>query len=167
MVCGSTCELHSIFAELLIPCSFGPSTILINGLKAGVCSEIIKRIPPGIHTVTRRSDRADEWVAEVKMVAGKRAETPTLPAVLTVTVNTPGAEILVDGRLMGTSARAVTAFLVEPDAKQLEVRKPGFLPFIRALSLSSGRPTNITVTIQRATPVAPAPPPPEDLDLSW
>ena len=157
-VCSSNCELQSIFAELLIPCSFGPSTILIDGLKAGVCGEIIQRIPPGMHTVTRRSDRPGDWVAEVNMVAGKRAETPTLPAVLTVTVNTPDAEILVDGKLLGTSIRAVSAFLVEPNAKQLEVRKPGFTTYTMELSLSPGAPSKVTVALQPVAPIAPAAP---------
>jgi len=161
-VCDSNCELHSIFAELLIPCSFGPSTILIDRIKAGVCGEVIQRIPPGMHTVTRRSDRPGDWVAEVNMVAGKRAETPTLPAVLTVALNTPGAEILADGKLLGTSVRAVSAFLVEPDAKQLEVRKPGFTTYTMQLSLSPGAASKFTVTLQPvapAAPVAPASPP--------
>ena len=155
-VCDSNCELHSLLAELLVPCGFGPSKILIDGLAAGVCGETIRRIPPGIHTVTRRRDKTDEWVAEINLVAGKVAETPNLPAMLTVTLNTPDAEILVDGKLLGTSIRAVSAFLVEPNAKQLEVRKPEFTTYTMELSLSPGAPSKVTVTLQPVAPVAPA-----------
>ena len=75
---------------------------------------------------------------------------------LTVTLNTPDAEILVDGKLLGTSIRAVSAFLVEPNAKQLEVRKPEFTTYTMELSLSPGAPSKVTVTLQPVAPVAPA-----------
>jgi hypothetical protein len=158
-VCSSNCELQSIFAELLIPCGFAPSVILIDGVRAGTCGTTIERIRPGKHTITRRSATADEFEVETTLTAGRTAETPFLPAMLTVTVDAPDAEILLNGKLLGTSVRAVNSFLVEPGLKQLEVRKVGFASFTAALSLSPGLPRKITVTLQRIAPVAPVAPP--------
>ena len=157
-VCDSNCELRSIYAELLIPCGFGPSTILVDGLALGNCGEAIQRIPPGLHTVTRRRDRTVEFVAEVNMVAGKRAEIPNLPAMLTVTLNTTDAEILLNGKLLGKSVLTVNSFLVEPGFKQLQIMKSGYVTFATGLSLSPGVERSLVVTLKPLEPVAPVAP---------
>jgi YVTN family beta-propeller protein len=69
---------------------------------------------------------------------------------LVVTVNVAGAELLVDGVQVGESSGAPDTFHVGASATRLEVKKPGFSTFARALALTAGNREQVSVSLEPA-----------------
>ena len=158
IICGSTCTLAPVYAELLVPCGVGSSTILIDNVQVGVCGETIRRIRPGRHTVIRRREGTGDLSADVDFEAGQRASLPLLPALLSLTVSAADAEIFINGVSIGRSVGSGTRFEVAPGLKQLQVTKSGYVTFATGLSLSPGVERSLVVTLKPLEPLAPVAP---------
>jgi formylglycine-generating enzyme required for sulfatase activity len=72
-----------------------------------------------------------------------------------VTANIVGAEVVVDGAVVGTTTAEADAFEVAPTAKQLEVRRDGYQPFSESLALRPGGAADVNAVLSRlaAAPV--------------
>jgi hypothetical protein len=155
--CNAACTTEPIYAELLVPCGAGRSTVLIDGKKAGVCGEVIGKLKPGRVSVLRRSQRTGDFEVTIELVAGHRSGLPALPAVVWLSVSEPGAEIYIGGKLMGRSVETPDGFEIEPGLRTLEVKKDGFVTYTNSVSFSAGAERRVNIVLQPVS--APSSPP--------
>jgi formylglycine-generating enzyme required for sulfatase activity len=146
--------------EMVVP---AVATVFIGGRERGTTANPLAGIAPGEVEVVLRADGYRERRERVTLEADKEtvlksSRLQALPATLTVTANIVGAEVLVDGAVVGTTTAEADAFEVAPTAKQLEVRRLGYAPFVQRLSLRAGGKAEVRATLSRvqATPAAPA-----------
>ena len=138
-----------------------PATIEIDGIEAGKTPLAQPlRVPSGAHVV---SAQAAGYLPsrQAVMLAGKVTETVTLAllpaettsAHLTLTVSVPGAEVLVDGKPVGTTPLPAS-IAVTPGAATIEVRRSGYRAASRSVTLDEGATGALTVSLEEdpATP---------------
>ena len=138
------------------------ATVFISGRERGTTANPLAGLPPGEMEVVLRAEgyreRRDRVTLEADketLLASSRLE--ALPATLTVTANILGAEVVVDGAVVGTTTSEADAFEVAPTATRLEVRRSGYSPFSQRLSLRPGGSAEVSANLSRVQ-VAPAAP---------
>jgi hypothetical protein len=157
-------RLRSTTATLQVAMSEpAEAEVLIDGRPAGRTGSVLSGVAPGRKQVTLRAEGYRDRVEEVSFEADRAASLSgvrleALPARLSVTVNIMGAEVVVDGRVVGRSSGATDEFEVPPTARSLEVRRDGYRSFSQALSLRPGRGSEVRATLERVAAVAVAPP---------
>ena len=139
------------------------ATVFIGGRERGTTASPLAGIAPGEVEVVLRAEGYRERRERVTLEADQETVLAAmcleaLPATLTVTANILGAEIVVDGAVVGTTTGEADAFELAPTAKQLEVRRSGYAPFAQRLSLRPGSTEEVRANLSRvqAAPAAPA-----------
>jgi len=130
------------------------ATVFIGGRERGTTANPLAGIAPGEVEVVLRAEGYRERRERVTLEADKEtvlksSRLDALPATLTVTANILGAEIVVDGAVVGTTTGEADAFEVAPTAKQLEVLRSGYAPFEQRLSLRAGGTAEVSVNLTR------------------
>jgi len=131
------------------------ATVLVGGRERGRSGMSLAGIAPGTTTIVVRAPGYRERSQEVLFVADEEARVERvvlepLPATITVTANIMGAEVLVDGQVVGETTGEDDAFEVAPTAQQLEVRRSGYVSFVQRLSLRPGGAAAVSATVSRA-----------------
>jgi hypothetical protein len=136
------------------------ATVFIGGRERGTTANPLAGIAPGEVEVVLRAEGYRERRERVTLEADKEtvlasSRLQALPATLTVTANIVGAEVVVDGAVVGTTTAEADAFEVAPTAKQLEVRRDGYQPFSESLALRPGGAADVNAVLSRlaAAPV--------------
>jgi formylglycine-generating enzyme required for sulfatase activity len=157
-------RLRSTTATLQVAMSEpAEAEVLIDGRPAGRTGSVLSGVAPGRKQVTLRAEGYRDRVEEVSFEADRAASLSgvrleAFPARLSVTVNIMGAEVVVDGRVVGRSSGATDEFEVPPTARSLEVRRDGYRSFSQALSLRPGRGSEVRATLERVAAAVAAPP---------
>jgi hypothetical protein len=139
------------------------ATVFIGGRERGTTESPLAGIAPGEVEVVLRAEGYRDQRERVTLEADKETvlestRLQALPATLTLTANILGAEVVVDGAVVGTTTGESDAFEVAPTAKQLEVRRSGYAPFAQRLSLRAGGQSQVSIVLERtATPPPPRP----------
>ncbi len=131
------------------------ATVFIGGRERGTTANPLAGIAPGEVEVVLRAEGYRERRERVTLEADKEtvlasSRLQALPATLTVTANILGAEVVVDGAVVGATTGEADAFEVAPTATRLEVRRSGYSPFSQRLSLRPGGSAEVTVNLVRA-----------------
>lgn len=115
------------------------------------------------------SDGADDVAPERRAAVEKEIQTlRARTANITVRVNVPDAEIVIDG-LPQTGQALDAAFLVNAGVRRIGVRKPGYQPAEKVLTLAGGDSAEVQLELVELAssgpvgpvgPVGPTPPPP-------
>jgi len=103
------------------------STRSLGNAVKEACDAIMKDWP------ARRAQMANEKAGLVKSSSG---ENLTMHAELEIVSTPPGADIEIDGNFVGSTPSYVT---VAPGQRQVAVRKMGFQPWARTVTVSGGR----------------------------
>jgi hypothetical protein len=141
------------------------ATVLVGGRERGRSGASLAGIAPGATEVVIRAPGYRDRREQVAFVADEEARVERvvlepLPATVTVKANIMGAEVLVDGQVVGETTGEDDAFEVSHRAKRLEVRRDGYQPFSQSLTLRPGGQAQVLVTLERAAaPPAPKPVP--------
>jgi formylglycine-generating enzyme required for sulfatase activity len=141
-----------------------PSSFYVNGREVGLAPGQFE-VPAGVATpIELRSPGYTPWSRTVTVASGgtERLENislAALPATLQLTANVQGADILVDGAVVGTTVlnRAVSVS-VPSGSRQLTVRLDGFDDYQSSVTLAPGATQSLTAALS-ATPVGPPPAP--------
>jgi formylglycine-generating enzyme required for sulfatase activity len=128
--------------------------VLIDGRAAGRTVRVITGVAPGLKQVTLRAAGYQDRTAEVTFEPDRASvfegvRLTALPARLSVNVNIMGAEVLVDGRVVGRSSGGADLFEVAPTARSLEVRREGYVSKAERLALRPGGEASFTVQLRR------------------
>jgi formylglycine-generating enzyme required for sulfatase activity len=139
------------------------ATVFIGGRERGSTERLLAGIAPGEAEVVLRAEGYRDLSGRVTFEADSERRLTEirlepLPAMLTVTANILGAEVVVDGAVVGTTTGEADPFEVAPTAKQLEVRRSGYSPLSWRLSLQPGGAAEVSAELSRvqAAPAAPA-----------
>jgi formylglycine-generating enzyme required for sulfatase activity len=132
----------------------GNASVLVGGRERGLAGGSLAGIAPGATDVVIRAPGYRERREQVTFVADEEAKLEgvtlaPMPATLTVKAKIMGAEVLVDGRLVGETTGADDTFEVAPSAKRIEVRREGYDTFARELDLEPGGRASIEVPLER------------------
>ncbi len=104
----------------------------------------------GEHTIQVKAPGFATWNAKVNVPANKTTEhkvnLTAIAALLSVTTDVPGAEVMVNGRVVGTAP--VTDLEVPAGSAELVVRKEGFQSASQTVRLVAGKPTDLNVRLQ-------------------
>lgn len=99
---------------------------------------------------------SNDWVTdEAYYIAGNYTPPPPPPpatGVLAVSANVSGAEVLINGRVVGSTPISLT---LNPAGYNLEVRRGGYTPYRASVSVQPGQTTQVYAQLN---PVAPPPP---------
>jgi formylglycine-generating enzyme required for sulfatase activity len=141
----------SLVVSMTVP---SEATVLVGGRERGRSGTSLSGIAPGTTDVVIRAPGYRERREPVAFIADEearidRVSLEPLPATLTVTANIMGAEVLVDGQVVGETTGGADAFEVVSSAKQLEVRRSGFTPVTQRLALRPGGGAAVMVTLSR------------------
>jgi hypothetical protein len=126
--------------------------VWIDGKESGTSANRIPRIPSGLHSVTLKAAGYLDYTEELEFAAGGVTEMANVrmvkaTATLTVTSNAVGAEVLIDGTVVGTTTGRADVFEISALAQKLELRRSGFAPFAARLSVEAGRSSEVTATL--------------------
>ena len=132
------------------------AAVLIDGRAAGSTGGVLAGVAPGAKRVTLRAAGYQERTAEVTFEADRASvfegvRLTALPARVSVNVNIMGAEVLVDGRVVGRSSGRTDLFEVAPTARSLEVRREGYISKVERLALRPGGEASFTLQLRRGT----------------
>jgi formylglycine-generating enzyme required for sulfatase activity len=141
-----------------------PSTMVVDGREVGLAPGQFE-VPAGVATpIELRSPGYSPWSRTVTVAAGgterlQNISLAALPATLQVTANVQGAEVVVDGAVVGTTVlnRAVSVN-VPSGSRQLTVRLDGFDEYRTSVTLAPGAAQSLTAALS-ATPAGPPPAP--------
>lgn len=140
-----------------------PATVEIDGVESGRTPlSAPLRVSSGVHVVSVVAPGCLPSRKELTL-AGRTTETLTvslLPtessaAHLAMTVDVPGAEVLVNGQRVGTTP-LLTSVAVPPGAAHIEVQRAGYLTATRDLHLDQGATGTVGLSLAEdpATPAA-------------
>ena len=145
--------LERLSAELMVEV-VGPyqANVLIDGIKQGTSGTEIPGLVPGPTEVVVEADGYESKTIRVELVAN---ETKTIrgvtlkpmPATLAVECNTMGAEVVVDGKVLGKTTGGIDNFVVPAASRQIVVRRSGYAEFSQTLRLDPGGLISITVDL--------------------
>jgi formylglycine-generating enzyme required for sulfatase activity len=138
------------------------ATVLIAGRELGTTATPVAGIAPGEVEVTLRAEgyreRREPMIFESDRDALLEAvHLEALPATVTVIANILGAEVVVDGRMVGTTTDEADAFEVPSSSKLLEVRRKGYVTFVRRLSFRRGGTAEVRATLSQLQVASAAP----------
>jgi hypothetical protein len=144
-------ELRGLIGELLVNVNVPGAEILVDGLSVGTAplAEAVE-VSAGQRRIEARLDGYAPAQRLLPVTAGERlAVDLTLTEIarvgaLRVEANVPGAEVWVDGLLLGTVP--YRADLAEGD-HELEVRAPGYEPQAQTVAIATGDERIVTVTL--------------------
>jgi len=133
------------------------ATVFISGRERGTTAKLVSGIAPGEAEVVFRAEGYREHVERMNFEAGQdlvrqSIRLEVLPSKLTLTANLVGAEVVVDGTVLGTTTGEADVFEVAPTAKYLEVRRRGYVAFTQRLDLRPGRAASARASLSRAQP---------------
>ena len=141
------------------------AVVLVAGRERGISGELLTGIAPGETEVVIRAAGYRDRRESVTFVADTTAKLESLrleslPATLLVTANVLGAEVLVDGEVVGETTGEEDQFEAPHTAEQVTLRLEGYRPFSKAVQLTRGGQEQIVVNLVRETvaPRAPAAP---------
>ncbi len=140
-----------------------PADLEIDGRPAGRAPQPEPiRVTAGARVVTATADGHAPARQEVSVAAGARSDVdlvlrPTEAPLARVTVATsvPGAEVLVDGTFAGRTPLPAS-LPVEPGARVLELRRPGYLTETRTVTLAAGEQAKVNVELRPEPGLPPA-----------
>ena len=135
------------------------AVVLVAGRERGVSGELLTGIAPGETEVVIRAAGYRDRRQSVTFVADTTAKLESLsleslPATLIVTSNVLGAEVLVDGQVVGETSGGEDLFEVAHTATRMTLRLEGYRSFSKSLKLERGGQTQVRVVMERA--VAPS-----------
>ena len=137
------------------------ATVFIGGRERGTTAAPLAGIAPGEAEVVLRAEGYRERRERLTLEAdGERTlrdiRLEPLPAALTVRASVMGAEVVVDGAVIGTTSGGEDLFEVAPSATRLEVRRRGYSTYAQRLELAPGGAETVRVELSRgdATQVA-------------
>ena len=130
------------------------ATVFIGGRERGTTANPLAGIAPGEVEVVLRAEGYRERRERVTLEADKETALGSirlepLLATLTVTANILGAEIVLDGKVIGATTGGPDSFEVAPSAKQLEVRRSGYMTAVKGLALGPGVTSQVDVLLVR------------------
>jgi hypothetical protein len=159
----SDVALKSRTASLLVNVVY-PQTVLVylDERRVGYAGRTLDKIEPGEHVIWLRSPGHIERRIVQVFVANELVTLPEIrleraPAHLLLTVNIMGAEIVVDGKVIGKSTGSEDRFEIPADSAKLEVRRPRYVAEALALHLVPGGEAKFSFDLQRVGAPAPQP----------
>jgi hypothetical protein len=150
----------SLIVSMTVP---SEATVLVGGRERGRSGASLSGIAPGATEVVIRASGYRERREQVSFIADEEARLDRvalepLPATIIVTANIMGADVLVDGQVVGETTGEDDVFEVSYTSKLLELRRDGYRPFSQSLVLQRGGQLQVRVTMARtAAPPAPKP----------
>lgn len=118
-------------ATVTIDCPVAGATVAVDGKNVGTVPVAPLKIAPGKHVVTVQRRGLIDFREQMTVKAGDalplHAVPPKTMALLTIQTVVSGAEVLVDGKVIGTLP--ITAAPVEPGTHRMFVRGPGLQPY--------------------------------------
>ncbi len=149
----------------VMPATVTGAVVLVDGKEVGAAAAS-QSVAPGEHTVTVKRPGFATFVKKVIIAASKTLEleaklTPTF-AVLTVSSDVPEAQVLINGKLIGTTPIAEREWPAGPC--EITIRKEGYKEDKQAVTFVAGRDYPISIKFKPAAPtvVAAAPTPVSD-----
>jgi formylglycine-generating enzyme required for sulfatase activity len=155
-VSGDTAVTQEILPAVVhvVAVAPSPADLYVNGRGAGVAPgqfEVPADIPTNIEV---RSPGYESWSTTVTVPAGSIGRVASivlqpLPATLDVTANVQGADIIIDGSVVGTTIlnRAVSV-IVPAGTRQLQVRLAGFDDYQSSVALAPGGTQTLVTTLR-------------------
>jgi formylglycine-generating enzyme required for sulfatase activity len=130
------------------------AAVWIGGRERGRTSGPLTGIAPGEVEVVLRAEGYRERTERVTFAADEERRLEgmrlvPLPARLTVRANIMGAEVVVDGIVVGTTTGGEDTFEVAPASKRVEVRRSGYGTVTQTLSLRPGGDAGVVVAMER------------------
>jgi hypothetical protein len=132
-------------------------TLFIDGEERGALPLPPQQVSAGTHTVSVRRPGFAEFSQRVQVESGQTAEVIAVleaeAAILTVQVDVPGAEVVIDGQDQGEAP--VREVLLTPGSHEIIVRKDGYVDEVERLTVRAGREYTVAAKLRRADqPVA-------------
>ncbi len=162
--------------EVALEADADGARVILDGRLVGRTPVETLTLKPGRYRLRAELEGHEPWEEEVEIKAGettfavaslpeRQYERPPTPGRLVLTIDPPGAQVLVDGDLVGTSP--VPDLEVPEGTHEVRVEHPGFLPETHSVEVTRGGQASLTITLLRlpALPDAQgggeeAPPPP-------
>jgi hypothetical protein len=141
--------------EVTVRLNGGPSnaTLLVDNREIGTLPQPMQVLSTGEHTLSVKRPGFAMWVRKVNLVAGKPvvldASLKAISAVLTVTSDVADAQVLLNGKLVGTAP--LRELEVPPGSVELMVTREGFVDEKQRLTLVAGRDYPVVVKFTPAT----------------
>lgn len=129
--------------ELLVKVGGGlkGARLIVDNKDMGTLPAASMEVEPGEHIVVVRRPGYSEFAKRVTVEAGRVNEVPAtleaVSAVVSVTVDVPGAAIRVDGDPAGNAP--LTNLLLKPGSHDIEARRSGFEPEHNTLLVRAGK----------------------------
>ena len=138
-----------LMVEMVVPYS---ADVVIDGTKQGTTGTAITGLVPGPTEVVVQSEGYESKTIRVELVANEtrviRGVTlKPMPATLAVECNTMGAEVVVDGKVLGKTTGGIDNFVVPAASRQIVVRRSGYAEFKQSLQLAPGGVADISVDL--------------------
>lgn len=113
-----------------------------------VCQKFLRRYSKMLLTLRKLlADGGDLLTEQDRKDADELAKTvETFVSRIAVTVNEPGAKVLVDGELIASSPLA-EPFLIDVGTRKIRVEKPGFVPYDAPLEVTGGGDVTLDVKL--------------------
>ncbi len=150
------------------PAGLKGAVLTIDGREVGVLPLPEQPLPAGEHTVTVKRPGYAAFVKKVVVASGKTVEVEAkliaVAAVLTVTSDVPGAQVLVNGRVIGVAP--LSSVEVPPGPVELEVVKEGYAENSQKLTFVAGRDYPLLVKLNSAASAVPVSDAPVQRDLT-
>lgn len=159
----SDVALKSRTASLLVNINYPTSVaVYVDDRRLGYAGRPLSKIEPGRRVITLRAPGHIEQRFEEVFVANELVTLSIIrlerePAHLIIAVNIMGAEIMVDGKVIGKSSGGEDRFDVSPESKKLEVKRPRYVAASLVLRLIAGGEEKLSVDLKRIDAPAPEP----------
>jgi hypothetical protein len=141
----------SLFVAITEPAD---ATVFVGGREMGRTGTRLAGIAPVPMEVVIRAPGYQDRREQVVFVADEEARLElnvmiALPATLTVSSNVMGAQVFIDGLIVGETTGEDDAFEVAHTARRLEVRRDGYQRFSQSLTLRPGGAARVSVSLER------------------
>lgn len=126
------------------------ASLLLDGREVGGLPQAAQSLPVGEHTVAVKRLGFADFTRKIRVAAGKTVEVlvtlEPLAGFAAVSSDVPGAQVYLDGRLVGTAPQP--ELLLWPGTREISVRKPGYQMEVRQLSAKAGSEHTVAVRLQ-------------------
>ncbi|RDI95731.1 PEGA domain-containing protein [Meiothermus sp. QL-1] len=155
-------QLPPATGTLVVRSSPSGAQVLIDGRVVGT-TPLVLELQPGSYQLELRRSGFDPLRAGFTIRPGQTTElsltltaSPPPTGILAVDSTPRGAEVLVDGRVLGTTPLSLA---LSPGSYTVELRRSGYSPFRTRVSIQAGRTTRLSISLAAvAPPIQPTPP---------
>lgn len=135
-------EESEALGTLIVTSEVAGAQVLLDGQPIGSVPVTRDDVPAGSHQVIVRAPDHEDWQQQIQMTAGRELTLRATPqplertGFLSVEADAPGAEVLLNGVLIGNAPLADHE--VRAGQHRVEVRADGFEPYTRTINVAAG-----------------------------